>query len=130
MRLTTWHGRQVRKADIVVAKNYLTELNRLTMMFLDFAEDRASRRQQISMAEWVTRTDSFLSFNERGVLTNAGGISASDAEAQVSDIYADYDSRRRQREAAEAQTQEERDLAALVELERRGRPTNGDHDDG
>lgn len=130
MGLTTWHGRQVRKSDVVIAKNYLTEnevleLNRLTTMFLDFAEDRARKRQQISMAEWMMRTDSFLSFNERGVLTNAGGISASDAEAQVSGVFAQYETRRRQREAEEAQEQEEHDLATLVELERRGRRNDG-----
>src|SRR5699024_10257865 len=51
MGLTTWKGSQVRRADVGVAKNYLAEhemaeLNRLTTMFLDFAEDRAERRQQ------------------------------------------------------------------------------------
>src|SRR5262249_37895794 len=45
MGLTTWTGDRIRKSDVVIAKNYLTEpeitgLNRLTTMFLDFAEDR------------------------------------------------------------------------------------------
>ena len=56
--LTTWDGDRVRKKDVDVAKNYLTEpevseLNRLTTMFLDFAEDRARRRQEVRMADWV-----------------------------------------------------------------------------
>lgn len=76
MGLTAWPGRQVRKSDVMVAKNYLTEdevteLNRLTTMFLDCAEDRARRRQQILMTEWAERTDAFLTFNERDVLTKA-----------------------------------------------------------
>ncbi len=43
MGLSTWKGDRPHKADVGVAKNYLTEvevtaLNRLTTMFLDFAE--------------------------------------------------------------------------------------------
>ncbi len=56
MGLMSWRGHRVRKNDITVSKNYLQEtevreLNRLTTMFLDFAEDRASRRLQITMTE-------------------------------------------------------------------------------
>ena len=45
--LLAWKGDKVRKADIVVAKNYLTEdeidtLNRLVVIFLETAEDRKS----------------------------------------------------------------------------------------
>jgi len=80
MGLTSWKGPQVRKGDIEVAKNYLAEkeissLNRLVTMFLDFAEDRALRRQQITMREWVEQTDQFLKFNERDVLDGAGRVS-------------------------------------------------------
>lgn len=54
MGLTTWKGAQVRKTDTAISKNYLTEaelaeLNRITTMFLDFAEDRAERRQPTLM---------------------------------------------------------------------------------
>ena len=82
MGLTTWKCDRVHKSDVVVAKNYLTkpeisELNRLTTMFLDFAEDRARRRQATLMAEWVTQTDRFLDFNERTLLSGSGNVSAS-----------------------------------------------------
>ncbi|MDG9673441.1 virulence RhuM family protein [Micromonospora sp. DH14] len=133
MGLTTWRGPQVRKADTTISKNYLTadeisELNRLTTMFLDFAEDRARRRQQILMAEWVQRADAFLTFNERQVLAGAGGISSAAAEAQVGQVYADYDNRRRALQAEEARRQEERDLAELLEIERRDRHGGGSLD--
>ena len=77
MGLTTWKGAQVRKTDAAISKNYLTEaevadLNRITTMFLDFAEDRARRRRPTLMAEWVAQTDRFLSFNERSVLSGPG----------------------------------------------------------
>jgi len=75
MQLTSWKGSRVRKGDVTISKNYLTEaevreLNRLTTMFLDFAQDRAERRKQTLMAEWIDQTDRFLTFNERDVLTD------------------------------------------------------------
>jgi hypothetical protein len=65
MGLTAWHGGVVRKGDVMVAKNYLREdeieeLNRLVVMFLDFAEDQARRRKQIFLQNWVTRLHDFL----------------------------------------------------------------------
>jgi hypothetical protein len=70
----------VRKKDIEVAKNYLSEdevknLNRLVNMFLDFAEDRASRREEITLAQWIEQTEKFLSFNEREILEDSGSKS-------------------------------------------------------
>lgn len=70
MGLTNWAGQQVKRSDAETAKNYLTadevtELDRLTVMFLDFAEDRARRRQQTLMADWVAQADRFLDFNNR-----------------------------------------------------------------
>jgi hypothetical protein len=55
--LLSWKGAQVRKQDIVVAKNYLTEdevdtLNRLVVIFLETAELRAKRQAITSMNFW------------------------------------------------------------------------------
>jgi len=52
MGLTGWRGDVVRKGDVTTAKNYLrddeiAELNRIVVMFLDFAEDQARRRKQV-----------------------------------------------------------------------------------
>ena len=49
MGLTVWKGEIVRKQDTMVAKNYLKEaeideLNRIVVMWLDFAEDQANPR--------------------------------------------------------------------------------------
>jgi hypothetical protein len=51
MGLTSWKGGVVRKGDFGTAKNYLSrdeidELNRIVVMFLDFAEDNARRRKR------------------------------------------------------------------------------------
>ncbi|WP_338552270.1 virulence RhuM family protein [Paenibacillus sp. KS-LC4] len=45
MGLTSWKGAKVRKADVTIAKNYLTDkeiqsLNRIVTMYLDYAEDQ------------------------------------------------------------------------------------------
>jgi len=52
MGLTTWKGDVVRKGDVTIAKSYLhedeiSELNRIVVMFLDFAEDQSRRRKQV-----------------------------------------------------------------------------------
>lgn len=98
--LTTWKGDRVRKADVKVAKNYLTsdevsELNRLTTMFLDFAEDRASRGLQTQMADWVNQTNRFLEFTDRNVLAGAGSISRSFMEVEAGRRYEAFDTQRR-----------------------------------
>lgn len=80
MGLTTFEGSVVRKKDIEIAKNYLSEeeiknLNHLVNMFLDFAEDRAARRQEITLEQWMQQTEKFLSFNEREILESVGSKS-------------------------------------------------------
>jgi hypothetical protein len=121
--LTTWDGDRVRKGDIVVAKNYLTEpevseLNRLTTMFLDFAEDRARRRQEVRMADWLTQTDRFLVFNEREVLDGPGRVSAVSAKEITAGRYAEFEERRRAEEAERAAREEWDDLRELTAVER------------
>jgi hypothetical protein len=100
MGLTTWKGDVVRKGDVTIAKNYLhedeiSELNRIVVMFLDFAEDQARRRKQIFLRDWETRLDDFLRFNERAVLPNAGAMSREDADRRAHEEYARFEDRRR-----------------------------------
>jgi hypothetical protein len=100
MGLTTWNGDAVRKHDVTVAKNYLTEdeireLNRVVTMWLDFAEDQARRRKQVFLKDWETKLEEFLRFNERGVLANAGSISKSEADARAETEYERFAARRR-----------------------------------
>lgn len=118
MALTNWTGERVRKSDVVVSKNYLNveeldQLNRLVTMFLDFAEDRAVRRIETRMADWIAQTDRFLSFNERSVLTGPGRISHEQMEAIVGERYAAFDTRRRAIEAQAAEKEADEDLKQL-----------------
>ncbi len=100
MGLTTWQGAAVRKGDATVAKNYLlepeiTELNRIVVMFLDYGEDQARRRQQLFLKDWPTKLDEFLRFNERDVLVDGGRVSREAADQKAAEAYAAFEVRRR-----------------------------------
>jgi hypothetical protein len=110
MGLTSWKGERVRQGDAVVAKNYLQQpevdaLDRIVVMYLDYAEGMAERRKAMTMHEWAEKLDAFLEFNERDVLRNAGKISAQVAERLAVERYAEYDNKRREagRLAADAE---------------------------
>ncbi len=100
MGLTTWKGQTVRKQDVTVAKNYLSqeeirELNRIVTMWLDFAEDQARRRKQVFLKDWETKLKEFLVFNDRAVLSGAGSISKKDADGHAEAEYEHFAARRR-----------------------------------
>lgn len=107
MGLQTWknspHGK-IRSRDVETAKNYLTEtelkeLNRIVVMYLDYAELQASRRQTMTMKEWADKLDSFLQFNEMDVLNNAGRISAEVAKKLALGEFAKYTEKQKKLEA-------------------------------
>ncbi len=118
MGLKAWHGGVVRKGDVTIAKNYLREdeieeLNRIVVMFLDFAEDQARRKKQIFLQNWVTRLHDFLNLNERAILPDAGKVSREEAHRLAEEEYERFAARRR--EALEAQG--EADLLGLLDAE-------------
>lgn len=100
MGLTSWQGGVVRRTDVTVAKNYLregeiAELNRVVTMWLDFAEDQATRRKQVFLKDWETKLNEFLRFNERSVLTHAGMVSKQDADSHARQEYERFAAQRR-----------------------------------
>ena len=119
MGLTSWRGAGVRKQDVAIAKNYLSEpelaaLNNLVEQYLIFAEGQAMRRVPMHMADWVRKLDAFLTLNERDILTDAGRISHEMAMAKAETEYAKFQTL----EAAKP-TRAERDFdAAMRTLER------------
>ncbi len=101
MGLTSWRREEVRSTDVTIAKNYLEEdeieeLNRIVSMWLDFAEDQAKRRKQIFLKDWQEKLDSFLSFNDRDILPNAGKISKKQADKKAKDEYSKFSAKRRE----------------------------------
>ncbi len=116
MGLTSWKGGRVAKADVTVAKNYLSgdeigELNRIVVMWLDFAEDQARRRKQVFLKDWRARLDEFLRFNEREVLAGAGKVRHREAADRAEAEYERFAARRR----ALLEAQGERDGVAALE---------------
>jgi len=128
MGLTSWKGGTVRKADVTVAKNYLSaseveELNRIVVMFLDYAEDQARRRKQVFLADWKTKLDDFLRFNERAVLPDAGRVSRDGADRKAADEYDKFTARRRTTQEAEGEAEAIRQLEATAKtLPKRPKP--------
>ena len=123
MGLMAWRSGVVRKGDVTIAKNYLREdeieeLNRIVVMFLDFAEDQAKRKKQIFLQNWVTRLHDFLNLNERAILPDAGQVSREEARQLAEEEYEKFAARRR--EALEAQG--EADLLGLLDDEMKKLP--------
>lgn len=123
--LLAWKGDKVRKTDILVAKNYLTEdeidtLNRLVVIFLETAELRAKARQETRMAFWKQNVDQIITSNGFPLLTHAGTISHEQMEARTDALYLQFDQGRKCLDAIEADRQDEADLQALeTKLKRR-----------
>lgn len=116
--LLTWKGNKVRKADIVVAKNYLTEdeidtLNRLVVIFLETAELRAKSRQETRMQFWKENVDQIIRSNGFPLLDHAGSISHKQMEAQTADLYLNYNQQLKAKEARQADLEDEAELKAL-----------------
>lgn len=120
MALTTWSGSRVRKHDVIIAKNYLSEdeidtLNRLVVIFLEQAELRARQKQHLTLDYWRENVDRMLEFNEQPILDRAGSVSRQKMKEIAEERYAEFDAKRRQAEAIEADAE---DLRAIEELER------------
>lgn len=106
MGLTSFKGAKVRKTDVTVAKNYMTQeeistLNLIVNMYLDYAELQAKQHHAMHMTDWEKKLNQFLQFNGREVLQNFGTVKREVAEALAFAQYEKYDSHRRIIEAAD-----------------------------
>lgn len=132
MGLTAWKGGRVRQSDVFVAKNYLLadeigQLNRLLVMWLDYAEDQASRRRPIYMKDWRERLDSFLQFNQRAILEHSGKISMEEARRLALEQYQAFSQRRIEEGDSLAEKEYEEELEE--EVKRRLPKGSGREDD-
>lgn len=93
--VSTRPGGIVRKEDVAIAKNYLTEvelhaLNRIVTAYIEFAELQALRRKAMTMHDWIVKLDDFLKLSEHELLDHAGTISAEAAKAKAALEYERY----------------------------------------
>ena len=119
MALTSWEGNIVRKGDIYIAKNYLTDdeidsLNRFVMVFLESAELRAKNRQDITMDFWRENIDRIIEFNDKKVLKGNGSVSNEQMKTIVRKVYDEFEVKRKQYDAQQADLE---DLKEIEELE-------------
>ena len=125
MALTSWKGNVVRKQDIYIAKNYLSDdeidvLNRLTVLFLDSAELRVKERKDLTLDYWRKNVDNLLDFQNKEVLKNAGAISNKQMENIVDAVYEEFNNRRKLY-ALEIEEKKEKDELNLIEYEVKNR---------
>ena len=116
MALTSWSGSVVRKADVIVAKNYLSSdeidvLNRLVMIFLESAELHVKMRKDLTLDFWRASVDKLLLDHSIPLLHSHGKISMEQAHGHARKLYEAYDARRKAFEAAQA------DAIDILELE-------------
>ena len=106
MGLTAFKGARVRRTDVTVAKNYMTQeeistLNLIVNMYLDYAELQAKNHREMHMSDWETKLGEFLRFNERQVLKNFGTVKREIAEKLAFEQYEKFDAHRKRLEAAD-----------------------------
>ena len=93
--LTNFPSESLRKQDVYIAKNYLSEkeldfLNRLTTQYLEFAELQALKHNAMYMEDWINRLHKFLTLNENEILMHSGKISTQQAKEHAIKEYEKY----------------------------------------
>jgi hypothetical protein len=100
MGLTTWRGEKIRKSDVTIAKNYLTEdeltqLNLLVEQYLAFAEAQARAKKPMYMKDWIKKLNDILTINEREILQHAGRVTKKLADEIAGQEYDKYKEKRK-----------------------------------
>ncbi len=98
MGLTSWKNSpdgKILKTDVAIAKNYLNKeelesLGRIVNAYLDLAEERAKRKIPMTMEDWAKRLDTFLAFDDREILKNAGTITSEIAKQHAESEFEKY----------------------------------------
>lgn len=100
MGLTSWSGKQIKKTDVEIAKNYLSEkeldaLNKIVTAYLDIAEVRALNHEPMYMKDWLETIDDYLKMTRREILSTAGRISHEQALDKAHEEYKKFKAKER-----------------------------------
>lgn len=119
MGLTSWIGSRVRKEDVIIAKNYLSEdeidtLNRMVTLFLDTAELRVKEQIPLSIDFWKQEADSVIQFSRKPLLLGKGKVSHEKAKDFAEKQYAVFDSERKKTEALQADLEDQKAIEELL----------------
>ena len=128
MALTSWKGKIVRKQDIYISKNYLTEdeldsLNRLVTIFLEVAELQAKDRKAFTMQFWHENVDDIIRFNKKALLEGKGKISNAQMEIFVERVYEKFNQKRKIFELEQADLADAQELKLLEDEFNKIKPT-------
>jgi hypothetical protein len=118
MGLTTWKSDKIRKGDVTIAKNYLSEmeikeLNLLVEQYLAFAEAQALAQRPMYMADWSSKLNDILTINHKEILLDAGRKSKKIADELAEREFEKYSAKQKEIEAAEGLKELENDLNAI-----------------
>ena len=116
MGLTSWEGKQIKKSDSEIAKNYLNDqeldaLNKIVSAYLDIAEVRALNHEPMYMKDWLETIDDYLKMTRREILTTKGSISHKQA---LEKAHAEYDKYKKKQD--ELLSNVEKDFIHSIEM--------------
>jgi hypothetical protein len=117
--LTTWKNKRIRKEDVLIAKNYLTEpelqqLNLLVEQYLAFAESQALAKRPMYMKDWIAKLDDILQLNELNILHDAGKVTRKLADEIAVKEYEKYNEKQRLIESEESLSELENDIKLIT----------------
>ncbi len=100
MGLTSWTGKEIKRSDIEIAKNYLSEkeidaLNKIVTAYLDIAEVHALNQEPMYMKDWLETIDDYLKMTRRDILTTKGRVTHKQA---LEKAYGEYEKYRKKQE--------------------------------
>lgn len=95
MGLTSWDGKQIKRTDVEIAKNYLNSeeidaLNKIVAAYLDIAEVRALAQEPMYMKDWLETIDDYLKMTRRDILVTKGKVTHKQAIEKAHKEYEKY----------------------------------------
>lgn len=95
MGLTSWEGKQIKRTDVEIAKNYLNSeeidaLNKIVTAYLDIAEVRALAQEPMYMKDWLETIDDYLKMTRRDILATKGKVTHKQAIEKAHKEYEKY----------------------------------------
>ena len=68
----------------------MQELNEIVTMYLDYATRQARHHIPMTMADWASKLDAFLKFNDAEILQDKGKVTAAIANAFAESEFEQY----------------------------------------
>ena len=117
-------GKNIRKTDVSIAKNYLNEkemklLGLLVEQYLAFAETMAQQQTPMYMKDWIKQLDIILKMNKRELLHHAGKISHEKALKKSETEFNKFKTKQKILEKEDSFKEIEQDIKMLKEVQNR-----------